>query len=168
MAAKRYKLLPPGLDPDVVWIDANMEVTSPAFVREALSFCEEGIALHRHPRRDCIYEEAEASLGLESQGGKYDGQPIREQVAHYYARGHPAHWGLWACGTIAWNRKDLRARSLGFSWLAECERWSFQDQLSFPYVCRKLDIQPGSFPFDQIEGWRPTLFNRWLRIHPHL
>lgn len=167
LAAKVHKCCPAVAQTDVVWIDANMQVTCRSFVREALHARHDGIAAWRHPRRDCIYAEAEASVGAESQGGKYAGQPIAEQVDSYRAEGHPDHGGLFACGTIAWDR-ELRA-DFGAAWLAECVRWSFQDQLSFPVVAQRLGVSPGVFPVRQIErrakGW---LENRWMRLHPHL
>jgi hypothetical protein len=173
LAAKRYKLTPWLAVPHerVLWIDANMAVTAPNFAREALGCIHDGIALHRHPRRDCVYAEAAASLGSESQGGKYDGLPIREQVEHYRAEGHPEHAGLFAAGTIAWDATDPRARSLGYEWMWECERWTYQDQLSFPVVARWLGVEPGAFPWPQLERrYRGPdyLGNRFLRIFPHL
>jgi hypothetical protein len=169
MAAKRYKCLPGRVvdHDDVIWIDASHEVKSPTFVEEALAARHDGIAAFAHPRRDCIYDEALASIGKESQGGKYDGQPIVEQVHHYRTEGHPKHWGLWACGTVAWDTTSLRVRAFGDAWLAECERWSFQDQLSFPVVARRLELTPGVFPIPQLERG-PWFGNRWLAIHPHL
>lgn len=168
LQAKKFKLLPPVRNRYVIWIDANMQITSPYFAQQALESIHDGIAVHSHPRRDCIYEEAEACLTYESQGDKYASQPIREQVWNYCAQGFPAHAGLYACGTIAWDRQDLRARRLGYAWLAECARWSYQDQLSFPVVCNRLGIEPGVFPHPQLERSRPVLANRWLEIHPHL
>lgn len=171
VAAKRYKTQPwRWLDhSDIIWIDANMEVTAPGFAREALGCRNDGVAVSLHPRRDCIYDEAEASLGRESQGGKYDGLPIREQVEHYRREGHPEHGGLYACGTLAWDATDARARLLGAEWMAECERWTFQDQISFPVVARRQGITPGVFPHSQIVDRAPGyLANPWLRIHRHL
>jgi hypothetical protein len=167
LAAKRVKCEPWNFTdhPDVIWIDANTEVTHPAFASEALACRRHGVAMFAHPRRDCVYMEAEASVGVESQGGKYDGEPIREQVEHYRAEGHPEHGGLFACGTIAWDATDPRACEFGSDWLAECEQWSIQDQLSAPVVARRLGIQPGVFPFPQVR--RGYLGNKWLRIHPH-
>lgn len=165
LTAKCFKLLPPLAHRHVIWIDANMEITSPSFAREALAHIHDGLALFAHPRRDCIYEEARASLGAESQGGRYDDLPISEQVEHYRREGHPEHAGLYACGTIAWDLADPRAKALGSRWLEECRRWSYQDQLSFPVVCRRLGIEPGLFPFPQLER---RMRNRWLTIHPHL
>lgn len=167
LAAKRVKCEPWRFTDaaTVIWVDANTLVTSSSFAREAVSHLREGIAVFRHPRRDCIYAEAEASLGAESQDGKYDDQPIREQVAHYRAEGHPRHAGLFACGTVVWDATTTGSRRLGAAWLAECERWSIQDQLSLPVVARRLGVRPGVFPFAQIR--RGYLGNRWLRILPH-
>lgn len=167
LAAKRVKCEPwrfTSAD-TIIWIDANTQITSSSFAREAISYMRDGLAVFRHPRRDCIYAEADASIGAESQGGKYDDQPIREQVEHYRADGHGPHAGLFACGTVVWDATSDQARALGSAWLAECERWSIQDQLSLPVVARRLGMEPGVFPFSQIR--RGYLGNRWLRILPH-
>jgi len=168
LAAKVHKTSPTADVADVVWIDASIEVTSSSFVRDALAARRDGVATFAHPRRRCIYDEAEASLGAEGQGGKYADLPLLDQVAHYRAEGHPPGGGLYACGVVAWDLADPRAVELGRQWLAECERWSWQDQLSFPVVCRRLGITPGMFPLRQIErSGRGFLANRWLRIHAH-
>lgn len=152
----------------VIWLDANMEVTSPTFAVEAVDAIRDGIGLWRHPQRRCVYAEAQASLRLCPD--KYRGQPIVEQVASYRAEGHPANGGLYACGTVAWDTGDRRALAVGKAWLAEIARWSYQDQLSLPVVCRRLGVTPGVFPVAQIGRRRRgmTLENRWLRIHDHL
>jgi hypothetical protein len=171
LSAKVYKALPGKVATTdrVVWIDANMQVTSPKFAISACADAHDAVALWRHPRRDCIYDEAEATLGTERQGGRYEGLPIREQVEHYRSGGHPEHGGLYACGTVAWDLTDPRAHRLGSAWLAECMRWTYQDQLSFPVVSRRLGIVPGVFGHPLIERRRPGwIENRWLRIHPHL
>lgn len=166
MAAKPYKMSPWGFWRHYLWVDANTEVTHRSFVRQALAARRNGLALFRHPQRRCIYDEAEACEPMP----KYRGQPVAEQVAHYRAEGHPARAGLYAGGTIAWDWAEPGAVAVGRAWLAEIERWSYQDQLSLPVVLRRLGVRPGVFPVRQIErrggqgGW---LGNRWLRIHPH-
>jgi hypothetical protein len=168
LAAKVHKTSPTVDVTDVVWIDASMEVTSRSFVRDALAARHDGVATFTHPRRRCIYAEADASLGAEGQDGKYADLPLLAQAAHYRAEGHPPAAGLYACGVVAWDLANARAVELGRQWLAECERWSWQDQLSFPVVCRRLGITPGVFPLRQIERRGPGfLANRWLRIHGH-
>jgi hypothetical protein len=167
MAAKVHKMTPfPGF-PDVVWIDANTEITSQTFARRALAARRNGIAVWRHPQRSCIYAEADASIRLAPE--KYADQPLLAQVEHYRAEGHPERCGLYACGTVAWDWSRPSAVALGAEWLDECRRWSYQDQLSLPVVLRRAGIKPGIFPAGQIErrGSGP-LGNRWQLIHPHL
>lgn len=169
MSAKWYKLQPHRIEEftgtrDVVWIDANMQITEPSFAAGALASRRNGFAAWRHPERDCIYEEAVVSVRL----SKYTRRVIH-QVEHYRAEGHPQHGGLFACGTLAWDTSQRRVNQLGDAWLAECEAWTYQDQLSLPVVCRRMNFQPGVFPLDQL-GRRvaqPWIENDWLRIHRH-
>lgn len=169
MAAKVHKMTPDTGHADTIWIDGSMQITSRTFARESLRMRRQGIAVWRHPRRDCVYAEVDACLGDEAQGGKYRPEQLEAQIAAYRAEGHPERFGLYACGTIAWDLSDPAAVALGAAWLAECDRWSSQDQLSLPVVCRRAGVTPGIFPVRQIErssrrGW---LENRWLRIYLH-
>jgi hypothetical protein len=160
MVAKAWKVLNdlalPGYDVSI-WIDASHEILTDAFVGHCLAALDDSsIALYDHPWRDCIYLEAEASVVLP----KYAGLPIVEQVAEYRAQGHPEHAGLYACGTLV-RRHTPDIAALMRSWWDEICRWTYQDQLSFPVVCRRHGITPGTFPFHQVNG------NRLTAIRPH-
>lgn len=157
LAAKRFKLQPPVAHRFVIWIDANIRIQSSQFAREALTYIEDGLAVHRHPFRDCIYQEAVETILTP----KYDGLPIAEQVRHYH-RGDQYHprSGLYACGVIAWDREHPKVDQFGRAWMHECERWTWQDQLSFPVICKRLGIKPGVFPHDQYES-------PWFRVERH-
>lgn len=163
MAAKAYKLLPYAGYRDVIWIDANAEVLVPTFAGQALAARRNGIAVWSHPHRRCIYREATASVRLD----KYDGRQIAEQIVAYKAEGHPANWGLYACGVVAWDWSNEMAHKLGQAWLDECRLWSYQDQISLPVVCRRLAVRPGTFPLRQLEQAGEGFGNRWIRLHPH-
>jgi hypothetical protein len=152
-AAKRAKLEPWRYTdaPASVWIDASYRVTSPYFVGEALGHAHEaGIAQFVHPWRDCLYAEADASMALP----KYAGEPLAEQRVTYWADYHPEHWGLWAAGVIARWHTD-KVRGMCAEWNDHIETWSFQDQVSQPYVLRKWGMRPASLPGDHIN-------NSWL------
>lgn len=171
LSAKRFKLTPwQFLDHErVIWIDANMEIVAAGFAREALASTRDGVAFFRHPRRSCVYKEAEALLGLESQGGKFADQPITEQIDSYRADGYPESHGLWASGVIAWELSEPKARRLGSEWMSEVELWSVRDQLSLPVVVWRLGMEPGLYPLPLIEDSPDPeyLGNQWLRIWPH-
>jgi len=154
LAAKRPKMLPwYYLDSDVdasVWIDAAFLVVSETFVDEAVAYADP-IAQFRHPWRDCIYTETAASIPLP----KYAGLPLSQQAQHYRdEHRHPKQWGLWATGCIA-RRHTEEVRAFGEAWLDECERWTYQDQISEAVVLRRFGLRPASLPGDH-------LANPWL------
>lgn len=174
MRAKRFRTHPPfdlGEYDYCVWIDASMQVTSPSFVREAIAACGDApVALWKHPRRSCIYDEVTASLDGEGQGGRYRNVPLLDQAAAYQAEGYPAGNGLYATGTIVWRNCD-EARALGAAWYEECQRWGYQDQVSFPVVAWRLGIIPAVFPHTQTRRFSRRLRrfdNAWMFIHEHV
>jgi hypothetical protein len=126
-----------------VWVDASFRIVSERFAVEATATLTDGepIAQFVHPWRDCLYAEAKESAGLP----KYAGEPVLEQADHYADRGHPESWGLWATGVIA-RRHTAAVRELGVRWLAETYEWSFQDQISQPYVLRETGLRPQALP----------------------
>lgn len=123
-----------------VWLDASFRVISPVFVAEALAYADP-LAQFVHPWRNCVYEEAEIS-GLMP---KYAKEPVRSQAREYRRMGHPEHWGMWATGVIA-RRHTADVEKLGLRWSSEIAIWSFQDQISQPYVLNMSGIRPTAFP----------------------
>ena len=136
--------------PASVWVDASFQVISPTFVAEALDYAHP-LAQFEHPWRSCLFEEAVASAPIP----KYAGEPIVDQAAYYRTLGHPEGWGLYATGVIARRHDDPRVKRLGERWLHECHRWSFQDQVSEPFVLREVGLRPASLPGTH-------LANAWL------
>ena len=150
LVAKRPKMLP-WLYTDAeasIWIDGSFQVTSPTFAFDVMRFADP-IAQFVHPWRDCIYEEAEESARLV----KYAHLPVLEQVEAYRPR-HPEHWGLWAAGVIA-RRHNRTIRALGYLWLDQCRRWTYQDQLSEPPVLHEVGLRPTALPGNHLD-------NAWL------
>lgn len=149
-AAKRPKFLPWEYTDASrsIWVDASFRILSDTFVSEALSFADP-ISQFTHPWRDCLYEETEASLPLT----KYEPDILRGQADSYKSIGHPEHWGLWATGVIA-RLHTPRVRLLGERWTGQVESWSYQDQVSQPYVLRETELRPTRFPGTHLaNGW---------------
>ena len=134
--------------PASAWIDGSVRVTSPFFAAQALALAAP-LAQFAHPDRDCIYDEAAESARI----GKYAAEPVGAQAACYRAAGHPEHWGLWATTIIA-RRHTPQVRELGERWTAEMGAWSFQDQVSQPFVLRSLGLRPAVLPgYYRDNGW---------------
>jgi hypothetical protein len=141
-AAKTPKMLPADYTAAdwSVWVDASFAVVSPTFVVDVLAHAGP-LAQFVHPWRACLFDEAQASAPIP----KYDGEPILDQADAYRAAGMPAGWGLWATGVIA-RQHTPEVLAWGKQWLEENHRWSFQDQISHPFVCWLHNLRPGSLP----------------------
>jgi hypothetical protein len=161
LSAKWFKMHPDKELPShryTIWIDGCMKVASASFAEEAMSALNDsGIAVFRHPDRDNIADEVVASEPL----AKYAGLALADQVLHYQRCGFELCHGLYACGVIVRDNASERISDLNRLWMEENVRRSYQDQLSFPYVCWKLGLTPGVIPYN---FWDNPLFERL----PHL
>ena len=163
LSAKWPKLLPDRALPDyrfTIWIDGNMAVDSPSFVREALSFLRTGIALFRHPQRGCIYHEAYVCRARSDLAET----PVIDQVRHYRDQGFAPRSGLYAGGCLVRDSANETVVTLGHDWLSECRKWTSRDQLSLPVVLSRLNIQPDTFPFQlgRAPSWLALARSLWL------
>lgn len=134
MAAKVAKCLPHRYAPSAdvtIWIDASFQVVSPSFARWCVDHLGNAdIAQIRHPARQSITDEANVSATMT----KYQGQRVVEQ-ARSYITGYdfPDGWGMWATGLIA-RRAGYGTEMFGEQWLLEQTLWTYQDQISEPFV----------------------------------
>jgi hypothetical protein len=153
-AAKRPKTHPALYTdaPASVWLDASFHVVSPGFVVDTVTAAREsrcGIAQFGHPWRDCLYDEAEESRRLP----KYvDERDLLTQQVHVYGLANmPRHWGLWATGVIAReHRADVL--HLGDQWARQIDTYSYQDQVSYPYVNWFSGMRPVNLPGDHFHN----------------
>ena len=154
LAAKWFKMNPHRLFADyrhTIWIDGNVKISTESFADEVLAcVSESGLALFRHPDRDNVFDEARFS----SEMPKYEGLPVLEQVDHYRAQGFDAS-GLYACGILVRDNASEKIRQLNDDWMHENTRWTYQDQLSLPFLLWKHGIEPGVIPYDL---WDNPLF----------
>lgn len=144
--AKWPKLMPHEALPRhrwTIWVDGNLAIDSPSFVREALSYAGSGLAVFRHPLRYSICHEAYACLRRPD----CRMMPLLEQVRHYYSQGYEDVAGLYACNVLVRDSVRWSRWGIGESWLEECMRWSLRDQLSFPVLLSEAGLAPDLFPF---------------------
>ena len=139
-----------------LWIDASATF-GPHLARMAeIGLLQSRMSMFPHPHRDRLTTEVEVSRTLP----KYDPLPLEAQIAHYLGFGMPDNYALWATGAIARAHSD-EMTALGDLWLLENVRWSFQDQLSLPYLLWKY----GDFRPSQLG---PSLFTSpHIQFGPH-
>jgi hypothetical protein len=151
MAAKWFKMNPSRVLPAYqrsVWIDGGVKIERTDFADIVLgATSQDGLALFRHPVRDRVVDEAEFCVPIP----KYAGLPMLAQVEHYRHRGFPDRSGLWAGGVIGRQHNRVMHR-LGRAWWRENKRWTYQDQLSLPYVLWQLRLEPGTIPYELWDG----------------
>ena len=120
-----------------VWVDGSIQPDCDLVESMLDCLTDADCGFYVHPDRSTISAEAELSVKL----AKYRGQDVQGQVADYLSRGHPDDWGLWAAGLFI-VRDTPAVRRMGERWLEEIVKWSYQDQLSLPFVLREQGLRP--------------------------
>lgn len=124
----------------IVWVDGNVKLKQdPHNLIKLLG--DNDFAFFKHPGRDCLYEEADACVGL----GKGNPKELAEQVKSYAKLSVPPHGGLWELPCFI--RKNTPKANAAFErWWVEVTRYSNRDQISFPIAFKgeKIALIPGS------------------------
>lgn len=137
-----------------IWIDANIAVEGVDFDQLLEQYLDNhDIALHKHPFRRCIYDEASACR----EKGFDLTEKIDAQVKKYHDEGYPVSNGL--CSTsILYRRNTGRMIAFNDRWWKELSAHSRRDQLSFNYVAWKQGFDffeiPGHVRLGNVEGFR--------------
>ena len=114
------------------------------------------LAIMRHPKRDCIYEEAKVVLEYK----KDKPEIVGKQMLRYKKNGFPEHAGLISGGIIVRSHTDKKVIKHCKLWLREIKKYSQRDQLSFDYVLWRYKlIEPSFFP--------PEVRVSDFVVHPH-
>lgn len=158
--AKVYKILPHQFvdAPVRIWMDGNIYPRKPAetLVDELLGDFD--IAVFKHPWRSCVYEEyPRARQRIPQTHWKL----IDAQIEKYKKEGMPLGFGLAECGVILSRASDV-TREFFERWWAEISRFSWRDQISFPYVWWKMKdrIRIRLIP-------AATRFGEWFKYMDH-
>lgn len=138
-----------------VWIDAAFWVHhAKGFAEHCLSFMKNGWAFYPHPAETRTLEQ---EVDFAERMPKYQGEPLRKQIAHYRRSGFLGNDLL--CGGVIAREHRVHIARTEARWLAECRRWTSQDQLSLPYVLWDGEIQVGHIPQDIYSN--PFLCHIW-------
>ena len=124
-----------------VWVDGNIEIQGDinAFIAQYdLEKCP--LYVRVHPRRKCIYAEAEACIRLH----KDTAENINAQIEAYKKEGYPKDIGMVESNIMLRKHNDMKCQLLCNLWASELLKHSHRDQLSFNYACWKMHFVPGT------------------------
>lgn len=92
-----------------------------------------------HPTRKCIYDEADACIGLKKD--RID--TIQNQISKYKNENYPKNIGMVETGILLRKHNDKKCMMIDNAWAVELLNNSCRDQLSFNYICWKNKFVPG-------------------------
>jgi hypothetical protein len=138
-----------------LYVDGNMQILGD--VSHLFDDYSGSLAAPPHPRRSCVYAEAEACKDL----GKAEPDAVDHQMERYRQDGMPERFGLWENGLLLRSHHDDDLRRFSEHWWKEFRSNPHRDQLSFPYVVWSLET-------DVSEISENVQDSDLFRLHPHL
>jgi hypothetical protein len=146
-----------------VWMDSSIRLTAAdpaALILEAAG--DAPLCLFRATTRQSIAEECavvRSSLRMNHDyvAKRYSGEPILEQLVHYYGDPGFTDNKLFGMTFFAYHRS---AAPLMLEWFMENLVWTVQDQVSFPYVLQRSGLSYALFE-GTIDGSNPLFHWDW-------
>jgi len=102
------------------------------------------MAVMKHNRRNCIYEEEKLLIKLRID----DPKTIKTQVDKYRKSGFPKQKGLYAPGIMI-RKHNNSVKDLMECWFSEIEKHSYRDILSLPVCLEKNSVKLSVMPWDE-------------------
>lgn len=142
LQAKYFKLQPHRVWPEYdifVWIDGNIEITSPDFVK-AMTENLSGIRIQRHHERQTIGEEIAHILASKNEyvTTRYGAQPLKQEYEFYLKEGMPETASLYSCNIFSFaiaSQYPVNSTEIFFDkWWDLVLAWSWFDQSAFSFL----------------------------------
>jgi hypothetical protein len=138
-----------------IWMDSNFKITSPLFVNEMIkTIGDYDICLHRHNQRNSVLEEGQyVYFNIMNNHPylteRYKGEPIVEQVNSYIVDSSFKDLNLFSLGFFIFNKRIVENKNYNVmtDWFFHNCYWTVQDQLSFPYLLHKHNINYTTFEY---------------------
>ena len=151
-----------------VWIDGNIEVTSPDLVKVMTDGLDnpEGFRIQRHHERETIKEEIEFILASDNPylTARYGAQPLKKEYEYYLSEGMPEDADLYSCNIFAYDAKWLSPECFFLDdWWSLVLEWSWFDQSAFSFLAHKHNLRV----LDCVINLGPMFNNLYFILHPH-
>ena len=155
----------------IIWLDGTLQITNKDTALYILKlFGKKNIKLatwEHEERYGKLGEEVKASHRRPYTstfwfGQKQPYQDVDRQYEDYLKQGYTdeywkkinsrEHFGVWVTCMIAFRNKDPHLRDFLDYWYLQTLKYTTQDQIGFPFACRKKNIIPYTFPDSNIAG----------------
>lgn len=115
-----------------IWVDASIVIKKDLtkLIKKHFDSKNNKLILSKHPKRDCIYEEANICL-KKNKDNKYK---IRKQIEFYKNKNYPENNGLVETGVILRKHNNKKIKKIMNDWWELIIKFSSRDQLSFNYA----------------------------------
>lgn len=163
LKAKYFKLQPHKCLEDYdasLFVDASTEFLTDPIELINYYLSQESFVMFQHPRRNCLYDEAEAIL----YGGHFNAAVVVDQVSEYQKKGYVEGSGLCEASFIWRLHNDSKVIAFMDEWWKHNLLYSSRDQLSFAFLIWKLKFRPKILD-NRIGSSRE---NRYFFKKPHL
>ncbi len=151
-----HKVLPP--HDFNIWFDSCLSLKIKdykSFVKLDLLDRKLDMVSYRHPKRNCLYEEAESCKNQ----GLDNGIRIKRQMERYKKEFFPKNFGLFDTGFLL-RRNTVLMQQFQDVWYKELDTGSKRDQLSHSYALWKTGISIASYTKGSKKGNSPYLKKR--------
>jgi hypothetical protein len=142
MCAKYYKMKAHHIDilqdyDYYVWIDGSI-ILRPDFIKNVLKLCDNyNLINFKHSERNNIKDEYKLSITMI----KYKDQDLTTQYKTYIDSGFKDDVGLFE-NTISIRKNTSIINKIYDEWWIHNLKYSYQDQISYPYVLWKFNYKP--------------------------
>lgn len=145
-----------------MWIDGTARLKSERAIEDILNMFEsdKDIMLFRHPERKTILEEAMFCKNFKDRYIKYEWLPLIEQVRSYLDNGYDESLWLFATWMLVMREWYELIDALSERY-EENIYWTYQDQISFPYIMWKNNIKVQSIEWINLWSNDYISFTEW-------
>jgi len=120
-----------------LYIDGNITITSAVSLYFCNFNCATGIAMHKHPANNDLYEEIESCL-MAKKISQTEAEEMREKLIR---EGFPHNYGMFECNIILRDGHNTHCSDVMELWWKELLNGPKRDQLHFTYSLFKLGYQ---------------------------